>query len=128
MTTYKLATRSESFKGSFLSVIMQMAHHIRRSAARKYACEAKEIIFSECLVLAWSFRNQIKEVVEHAYETVAMRAGRICFEALQTRKLTVWERGFASDTVDRVAKYGERTQLSEKQLAIVERLEHAYCC
>lgn len=37
-------------------------------------------------------------------------------------ELSDWERGFVQDTLERIEKYGQRTRVSEKQWAVLNRI------
>lgn len=64
--TYRFAINATTTLtgSSFLSVIMQMAHQVRRVAALKYGCQTSEIMFGECLRIAWGFRTRVEAVKE----------------------------------------------------------------
>lgn len=66
MTTYRFAASADTTLtgATFLSVIMQMAHQVRRVAALKYGCPTSEIMWGECLRIAWGFRARIEAVEE----------------------------------------------------------------
>jgi len=38
--------------------------------------------------------------------------------------LSEWENGFVYDLVERVEKYGARTRISERQMEIIDRIDH----
>lgn len=54
-----------------------------------------------------------------------LRIERLFDEAEQNgdELLTDWEQGFLESLSDRIEQYGDRTRISEKQWAIIERIE-----
>lgn len=46
----------------------------------------------------------------------------ICSSALTSGKVSEWEREFAGSTLDRIEKYGEKTLFSEKQIAVIRKI------
>ena len=71
MTTYRFVINaSTTLTGStMLSVIMQMAHQVRRVAALRCGCQTSEIMWGECLRIAWEFRTRIEAVEKSTQPT-----------------------------------------------------------
>jgi hypothetical protein len=51
------------------------------------------------------------------------RVHEIILDARGSERLTDWESDFIDDLYERVHRYGDATLVSEKQMAIVDRIE-----
>lgn len=61
---------------------MKKAHNIRKAAAEKWNCKVSEIVFSECLKMAW----RGEELKEKSFEEKVLSSKEV-------KKFNVWEKG-----------------------------------
>lgn len=59
-------------------------------------------------------------LTEDAVETMEYIRDRVAQDA---GVLSAWEKSFIQDQLDRYSQYGEQTRFSEKQWAVIEKIE-----
>lgn len=102
---------------SFLAAILDFARSIRRKSAEAFDCDVNEILWSECLKMAWAMRDRITPL-----NSWAVLAEDVCEAAACATNLTSWERSFISDMRKRLAQYQEKIVISPKQFAVLEKI------